>query len=167
MAEEKMMNSTTVNILLLGGLGLLVYNKFFGKSKEDKKSEVEESKLDELPIKENPLTESFVSIKIPAGYIAIRSTKTIPTVPAGYLGTAVASIKLAIGEYSDDESAIVAGIKRAVTKNELNVMTKTYQVLYKRDLLYDLKDNLSKKELLPIFTYINKLPYYIKGYKKK
>lgn len=162
-------DSTTINILLIGGLGLLVYNKLFGKSKEEKETEKEESKLDALPLQNNPVSSQLYTPtkKAPAGYIYVRSTTTKPAVPSGYLGSAAKKIKDGIGTFTDDESAIVAGIKMAATKAELNVIARVYDMLYKRDLMYDLKDNLSKKEMLPILTYINKLPEYIKGYKTK
>lgn len=168
-AQKPAMDSTTVNILLIGGLGLLVYNKLFGKSKEEKATEKEEEKLESLPLQNNPLSSQTYTPtkKAPAGFIYVRSTTTKPAVPSGYLGKAAKQIKDAIGTFTDDEGQIVAGIKMAATKAELNIIAKSYEILYKRDLMYDLKDNLSKKEMLPILTYINKLPDYIKGYKTK
>jgi len=152
--------------LLLGGY--FVFDHFFGKSKETKESEAEEKKITDLPPDKNPLNDGFRPIsKMPAGNIIIRSTKTIPSVPANYFSSAVVQLKNAIGTFTDDESAIISALKKAATQFEINIMAKTYQVLYKRDLMYDLKDNLSAKELLPIYQHINKLPYFIKGKKIK
>lgn len=158
----------TPTILLIAGAGLFLINKIFGKSKEDAQAESEEKKLTDVEPAKNPLAESFKPIdKKPAGTIIIRTTKTVPAVPSGYFSKAVIDIKNAIGTFTDDESKIMAAIKKAATKYEINVMAKTYALLYKRDLFYDLKDNLSTKELLPIMQHINKLPLYIKGYTKK
>lgn len=167
MEQKKGMDSSTINILLIGGAALLFYDKIFGKNAEDKKAEQEVSQFDEQPIKDNPLQPSYVPPKIPKGYIGLRTTKTVPSVPAGYYGKAVASLKLSFGTFTDDETDIVNALKQATTKPELSVIAKTYSTLYKRDLFFDLKDNLGAKELVIIFTYLNKLPNYIKGYVKK
>ena len=168
-AQKPSIDSSTINILLIGGLGLLVYNKLFGKSKEEKQTEQEESKLESLPLQNNPVSSQIYTPvkKAPTGFIYVRSDKTKPAVPKGYLGLAAKQIRDAIGTFTDDETQIVAGIKKAATKAEINVIARVYETLYKRDLMYDLKDNLSKKEMLPILTYINKLPDYIKGVKLK
>lgn len=167
MEQKKGMDSNTINILLIGGAALLFYDRIFGKNAEDKKADEQVNSFDSVPIKDNPLQPSYVPPKIPRGYIGLRTTKTVPSVPAGYYGKAVASLKLSFGTFTDDETDIVNALKQATTKPELSVIAKTYSTLYKRDLFFDLKDNLGTKELLIIFTYLNKLPNYIKGYVKK
>jgi hypothetical protein len=69
-------------------------------------------------------------------------------------------IKNSIGLFTDDEAKIVNAFKRAITKTEINLIARYYSALYKRDLMFDIKDNLSAKELLPIYKYINSLPDY-------
>ncbi|MEO5350743.1 MAG: hypothetical protein H7836_14030 [Magnetococcus sp. YQC-3] len=157
----------TPTILLIGGSILFFWDKIFGKSEADKKAEAEEEKLTNVEPSKNPLTESFKPVsKIPPGNIILRTTKTNPAVPAGYFSKAVIDIKNAIGTFTDDESKILSSIKKAATKYEINLMSRLYTQLYKRDLLFDLKDNLNAKEITPILTHINKLPLYIKGTKK-
>lgn len=172
MAQSKTASATvglnTPTVLLIAGGGLWLINKFFGKSAADTKAESEEKKLTDVEPSKNPLTESFKPLtKKPAGTIIIRTTKTVPAVPAGYFSKAVIDIKNAIGTFTDDESKILASIKKAATKYEINIMSKLYTQLYKRDLLFDLKDNLNNKEMIPILSHINKLPLYIKGTTKK
>ena len=163
MAEQK---DNTGMYLIAAGVGVLfLWDKIFGKSEEEKKLDTEEKKLDDKPPAANPTTNVFTQGKIPKGTIAIRTTKTKPAVPPDYFSKAVVALKLAFGTFTDDETAIVAAIKRAATKSELNLMFKIYNLLYKRDLMYDLANNLNAKERLPIITYINKLPEYIKGTK--
>lgn len=171
MAQQPQQQSSgggdTMKWLIIGGGALFLFDKFFGKSESEKKTDEQENKLDLLPPDKNPLNQQYAPSKIPKGTIIIRSTKTKPAVPAGYFGHAAKGIKDAIGTFTDDESAILANVKKAATKSEVAVISKVYSVLYKRDLLFDLKDNLNSKELLPILTYINKLPDYIKGVKLK
>lgn len=167
MMQPQKKDNSTLNIILIGTGVLLLYDRIFGKNAEDKKAEEEIKEFDSVPIKDNPLQPSYIPPKIPKGYIGLRTVNTVPSVPKGYYGKAVSSLKLAFGTFTDDETAIVNALKQAVTKPELSVIAKTYSTLYKRDLFYDLKDNLGTKELIAIFTYLNKLPNYIKGYVKK
>lgn len=158
MAEEK--KDDSIKWLVIGGLALFAYDKFFGQSKEEKESAKEESKIVDAPVAKNPLTQAYTgsgSGKLPKGYTYIRSAAK----PA--LGQAAKNIKKAIGTFTDDESKIIAAIKTAVTKPEVNLITRMYSFYFKRDLLFDLKDNLNAKELAPIFSYINKLPVWVKG----
>jgi hypothetical protein len=158
----------TPTVLLLAGAGLFIINKIFGKSEAEAKAETEEKKLLDVEPSKNPLTENYKpAAKIPPGFIMIRTNKTTPGVPSNYFSKAVIDIKNSIGTFTDDESKILASIKKAATKYEVNLMARTYSTLYKRDLLFDLKDNLNSKEILPILTHINKLPAFIKGSIKK
>lgn len=162
MAEQKKDNTTTY-IIVGGVLILVVWDKIFGKSEEEKKLEAVEEKLEKLPATENPTNANYQITKKPKDTIIIRTTKTVPAVPADYFSKAVVALKLAIGNFSDDEAAIVAALKKAVTKSELALIVKVYNQMFKQDLFTVLKDNLNAKELLPIFTYVNSLPNYIKG----
>jgi hypothetical protein len=165
MAENKAtFGLNTPTVLLIAGGALFLINKIFGKSESDTKAESEENKITDRPTDKNPLLDSFKPLTTkPAGTIIIRGVNTIPAVPANYFSSAVVMIHNAIGTFTDDESAIMTAIKRAATQYELNAMAKVYAILYKKDLLTDLKDNLSSKELVPIYQHINKLPLYIKG----
>lgn len=169
MAENKAtVGLNTPTILLIAGAGLFLINKIFGKSEDDTKAESEEKKITDKEPDKNPLLDSFAPLKTkPANTIIIRSTKTTPGVPANYFSSAVVMLKNAIGTFTDDESAIMTAIKRAATQYEMNVMAKVYAQLYKKDLLTELKSNLSTAELVPIYQHINKLPLYIKGTTKK
>lgn len=159
MAKSQGMNPQTVQILVLGGFGLLFYNKIFGKSDETKKAEAEEKKLDDAPLEKNPLMQTYKPLKPKKGYWILRRKNDVGKNQALM---AAREIKAAIGYFQDDETRIINAMKRAVTKSEINLISRLYAALYKKDLNYDLKDNLSKKELLPIFSYINKLPDFVK-----
>lgn len=161
MAEKK--DNTTTYIIVGGVLVLVIWDKIFGKSEEEKKLNKEEEKLEALPATKNPTNANYTITKKPADTIIIRTTKTIPAVPGDYFSKAVVALKYAIGTFTDDEAAIVAALKKAVTKSELALMVKVYNQLFKQDLFTVLKDNLNAKELLPIYSYITKLPDYIKG----
>lgn len=162
MAEEKTDNTT--KYLIAGGIALVfVWDKIFGKSEEEKKADKEEEKISLLPPEKNPLQESFKPTKPPAGRILFRTTKTVPAIPGDYLSKAATSIKFAIGKFTDDESAIISAMKRAATKTELNLIARTYAAVFKRDMWFDLKDNLNAGEMLPILQYVNKLPDSIPG----
>lgn len=157
------MNPEFLKIALIGVFGFMFYDKIFGKSKTDKEAESEEKKITDLPNEKNPVSLAYVAKKAPAGYILYRNTKTSPSIPANYLSNAAIEIKNAIGKFTDDEAGIINAIKKAATKFELNLIAKVYSVLYKRDLWFDLKDNLNNKELLQITSYVNKIPEFIKG----
>lgn len=142
---------------ILVGAGLFFYNKIFGKSESEKGAEREESKIDTQDLKKNPFAENFTPSKPkkslrPGEYYYRR--KTAPAL----MNKSAQEIKKAIGIFTDDETAIVNAFKRAITKTEVNLIGRNYSAMYKRDLMFDLKDNLNAKELLPIFSYINKLP---------
>lgn len=152
-------NDTMKWVVIIGG-GLLFYDKIFGKSKEEKQSEAEQSKIEDAPQAKNPTLENYkVEKKAPKGYVYIRKNA------ARILSQSAKDIKASFGVFNDDETKIVNAMKRAVTKPEINLLSRLYSALYKRDLMYDLKDNLNSKELLPIYKYINSLPEYTKDVK--
>lgn len=158
-AKSQGMNPANTQLLIFAGFGLLFYNKIFGKSEKEKEAAAEEKKLDDLPVDTNPLMQTYKPKNPPKGYWILRRKNKVAQSQATQ---AAREIKAAIGTFTDDESKIVNAMKRAVTKSEINLIARIYAALYKRDLNYDLKDNLGKNELLPIFKYINKLPDFIK-----
>lgn len=154
MAQQQ--NTTNYTPLLIAAGVLLVWDKIFGKSEGEKQSEAEQKKLDDAPQTNNPTLENYKPpVKnIPKGATLFRKSAT------KILLQSAKDIKNSIGLFTDDEAKIVNAFKRAITKTEINLIARYYSALYKRDLMFDIKDNLSAKELLPIYKYINSLPDY-------
>lgn len=150
-------NDTMKWVVIIGG-ALLFYDKIFGKSKETKESEAEQSKIEDAPQAKNPTLENYKpDKKKPIGTVYIR------TGSQRLLGQSAKDIKASFGFFNDNETKILNAFKRAVTKPEINLLSRLYSALYKKDLMYDIKDNLNAKEILPIAKYINGLPEYVKG----
>jgi hypothetical protein len=63
-----------------------------------------------------------------------------------------------IGTFYDDEAEITAAFKALRYKNQVSYLAYKYQERFGRDLLTDLKKNLSADELAPIYAYIKTLP---------
>ena len=85
--------------------------------------------------------------------------------PKTYFIDAARDIKNAFGLFNDDEAAIVRAFKKALTKQEINLISRSYSALYKTDLFFDISNRLNIKELEPIYSYILKLPETIPGKK--
>lgn len=157
MAQQQQSNDT-MKWVIIGGAALLLYDKIFGKSKDEKESKAEESKIEDAPQKNNPTAENYTTTKkAPKGYVYMR--KIAPKL----MTQSARDIKSSFGTFDDDETKIINAFKRAATKPEINLLSKIYSATYKRDLMFDLKDSLNAKELLPIFKYINGLPEYVKA----
>ncbi len=138
------------------GIGYLMLDKVFGKSKDDKAAEQQNVKTETAALKDNPFSVSTYKLPKKEGY----SRKVAPAVD---LLKAAQQIWDAIGYVTDDESKIMSAIKVARTKIDIYIMAGLYDSKYKSDLYTDLKKNLSKTELGNINTYVNKLPEYVKG----
>lgn len=158
MPQQQQQSNDTMKWLIIAGATLLLYNKIFGKSEVEKQSDAEQSKIEDAPQKNNPTAENYKpEKKAPKGYVYIRK------VAKGLMTQSARDIKTSIGMFTDNEAKIINAFKRAATKPEINLLSKIYAVTYKRDLMFDLKDNLNNKELLPIYKYINGLPDYTKA----
>jgi len=160
-------NPEILKLLLYAAGAYILYRRFFGKDKEDKAADEASSQILNLPINKNPLqTESYKPTTPPAaGKIYFRTDKTSPAVAKTYFVDAARDIKESFGIFNDDEARIIRSIKKALTKQEVNLIARAYSALYKKDLFFDLKDRLNKKELQPAFSYILSLPETIPGKK--
>jgi len=166
MSESKPINTEYIKLGLYALGGWLLYNRFFGKDRADREAEAASNVINQLPIDKNPLQTESYKPKAPApNTIAFRTDKTTPAVPKTYFVDAARDIRDSFGVFNDDEAKITRSIKKALTKQEVNLIARSYSALYKKDLFFDLNDKLNLKELAPIYKYINELPDTIKGKK--
>ena len=165
MATEKRTFDPEIVKLFLYAIGAyILYNRFFGKKTEDIEAEKASATIKGLEPKSNPLqTETYRPAVKQPGFIYFRTDKTAPSVPKTYFLEAARDINNAFGIFNDDEAAITRAIKKAITKSEVNLISRAYSVLFKKDLFYQLNNKLNKNELEPIYNYILKLPDSIKG----
>lgn len=153
-----------LKILLYAVGAYMLYQRFFGKKIEDIEAEKASAAIKNLEPKNNPLqTETYKPSAKPAGFIYFRTDKTNPAIPKTYFVEAARDINKSFGIFNDDEAAITRAIKKAITKAEVNLISRAYSALYKEDLFYKLNNKLNKAELEPIYNYILKLPDSIKG----
>lgn len=165
--QTRIIDPEILKVLLYALGGYILYNRFFGKKAEDVQAEAAASNIKALPIANNPLqTETYKpTTQAKPGTIFFRTDKTNPSVPKTYFIDAARDIKNAFGLFNDDEAAIVRAFKKALTKQEINLISRSYSALYKTDLFFDISNRLNIKELEPIYSYILKLPETIPGKK--
>lgn len=154
MAEAKQNNAPW---LLIGIFGMMVWGKLFGESKEDKEGEQETDKTESAPLNKNPFMYGQFKLPKKPGYYRFTLTLQEAT-------KAASQIQAGIGTFTDDESQIMAGLKKARTKADITYIVAIYEKLYKRDLYTDLKKNLNRKKELGslVNKFVNKLPDYSK-----
>jgi len=141
--------------LALFGLGLIVVNKIFGEDKEDKAAAAANLALETLPANRNPFNVNTYKA-------AKRPDASRYVTKASSLHAAAVRIHKAIGIFTDDESAIMDGIKTARTRFEVYLIAYIFSKEYKEDLYAELKSNLNEKEIATVNSYVLQLPTYFK-----
>jgi len=165
--QSPAINPEILKLLLYAIGGYILYNRFFGKDKEDREADAASAAVNQLPPANNPLQTETYRPKAAAasGMIYFRTDKTKPPVPKTYFVDAARDIKESFGIFNDDEARITRSMKKALTKAEVNLIARAYSALYKKDLFFELNSRLNKKELQPIYSYILALPEQMKGTK--
>ncbi len=152
---EQAKDETMKYVVIFGG-AILLWDKIFGKTEQEKAAAKQEQILTQVPQDKNPTLENY---KLPPkkGYAIYRKNA------GSILGNAAREIREAIGHgHFVNSSKILAQMKRAVTKTEVNILFRSYNTIFKRDLLNDLKVNMPAGGLSQVLEYINTLPNYIK-----
>lgn len=158
MAQQQ--QQTNYTPWILAGFGLLAWNKLFGKDPEDKKEEVIENKFLGQKNEYNPLSPSTYSLKDDAKNRGFKVTPGM-TVSMGIdldkVKAIAKQINGAIGIIYNDKSTLQGAFKEIPTRYAVWGVAKWYNTIYKRDLLFDLKDS-TKAQATAIYDYIDKLP---------
>lgn len=145
---------------ILAGFGLLIFNKLFGKDPGDEKEEEIENKFLGQKNEYNPLSPSTYSLKddaknrnfkVPSG-MTVAMGIDLPKVKA-----IAKQIYGAIGVIYNDKSTLQAAFKEIPTRYAAWGVAKWYNTIYKRDLLFDLKDS-TRTQATMIYDYLDKLP---------
>jgi hypothetical protein len=161
MAATKSDNSTLY--LVIGGL--LLYDKIFGKSKEEAAAEqkniIEEGKIENVPLTSNPFDYQHYKPKVPASLVKSKKYSLLRKGAGIPIRKAASDIKYGWSIFNDDESKVINGFKTAKTKPEIALLAQYYSFDFKKDLAYDIKTKMSPEERVNIYAYINKLPEYI------
>jgi hypothetical protein len=139
----------------IGG-GLLLYNKFFGKTKEEQEGEHGKGVIEHTELKNNPFAVG--SYKAPPK----KEGFTRWTLNSVETTNAIKQIDDGLGWLTDDISSIMNAIKIAKTRSDLYLIAGMYSKKYKRDLWTDLS-KLSDSNLAKVTAFVNKLPQYVKG----
>ena len=125
------------------------------KTQEDRLIETQSA----LPNNKNPFSPTFWKTG-PAG------TKILKIEPASQMA---AKIYFAMGNFSDDESAIYGVFRSLSTQSQVSFIAMRFQDMYKIDLLEYLKrgrnqfnpaSGLNAEELAVVLNIVNKLPKY-------
>jgi hypothetical protein len=154
MATQKQ-NTNLTPILWVGG-GLLLYNKFFGKTKEETEGQHGKEVIEHSELKNNPfITSSYKAPVKKEGYSRF-------TVSSASVQKSIKQIDDGLGWLTDDISTIVDALKIASTRSDIYLIAGMYSQKYKRDLWTDLS-KLNDSNIAKVVAFVNKLPGYVKG----
>lgn len=146
------MNKINYNLLIVAGLlvgGYLAFNKFFGKSKEDKEAE---KNLKEQEKKTN-IWAGVASLKA-----TIKSNQNIYLLTAKDAEIIAKKIEDAWSVWGDDEEAIYGVFRKLRYQTQVASIVDAYKRLFNEDLLTTLKEKLSDSELNEIINIISTKP---------
>ncbi len=146
--------------IVIGVLGLVLINKFFGTDKEEKEAKETELKFIDQDPSVNPLAPATYDLKKDAKqrkFVVPTGMKAVGGVTSTQIGSISKQIFNAIGVIYNDKSALQGAFKQIPTRAAVWAIASYYNTTYKRDLLFDLI-NSSEEQAVLIYKYINKLP---------
>lgn len=146
------MNKVNPNLIIIAALaigGYFAYNKFFGKSKEEKQAD----KALEDQEKKNNIWAGVASLQK-----TIKTTQTIKLLTASDSNIIAKKINNAWGNFNDDEEAVYAAFRGLRYQTQVSSLVDAYKKLYNKDLLTTLKSNLSDSEFNEVINIINTKP---------
>lgn len=146
------MNKINYNLLIVAGLlvgGYLAFNKFFGKSKEDKEAE---KNLEEQEKKHN-IWAGVASLKA-----TIKPTQKIYLLNATDANIIAKKIDDAWGTFNDDEEAVFGVFRKLRYQTQVASIVDAYKTLFNEDLLSKLYTKLSDSEYNQVINIIATKP---------
>lgn len=150
---------TNYTPLLVFAGGYFLFQHFFGKTKEEADAEKEPGKILNLKTEDNPF--DIATYKAPLKKNGYRRMTLIGSKSKDAI-EAADYIHDGKGWIYDNVNPVMVGIKNASTISDIYVIAWVYKRKYKTDLWTEL-NSYSKARQGIIFTYINKLPKYVKG----
>jgi hypothetical protein len=151
------MNKLNPNLVIIAALaigGFIAYNKFFGKSKEERLSE----KALEEQEKKNNIWAGVASLQK-----TIKTTQTIKLLTASDSVIIARKINNAWGTFNDDEEAVYAAFRGLRYQTQVSSLVDAYKKLFNKDLLTTLKSNLSDSEFTEVINIISTKPIGIEN----
>jgi hypothetical protein len=146
------MNKVNPNLVIIAALaigGFIAYNKFFGKSKEERLSE----KALEDQEKKNNIWAGVASLQK-----TIKPTQKIILLTFNDSNIIAKKINDAWSFYNDDEEAVYAAFRGLRYQTQVSSLVDAYRKLYNKDLLTTLKSNLSDTEFTEVINIISTKP---------
>jgi hypothetical protein len=151
------MNKLNPNLVIIAALaigGFIAYNKFFGKSKEERQGD----KFLEEQEKKNNIWAGVASLQK-----TIKPTQTIKLLTFSDSNIIAKKINNAWGNFNDDEEAVYAAFRGLRYQSQVSSLVDSYKKLFNKDLLTTLKSNLSDSELYEVINIIGTKPLGIEN----
>lgn len=146
------MNKVNPNLVIIAALaigGFIAYNKFFGKSKEERQGD---KSLEEQE-KKNNIWAGVASLQK-----TIKPTQTIKLLTFSDSNIIAKKINDAWSFFNDDEEAVYAAFRGLRYQSQVSSLVDAYKKLFNKDLLTTLKSNLSDSEFYQVINIIGTKP---------
>jgi hypothetical protein len=137
-------------VILVGGIFLIVWNKIFGKDKEDKANE---QKSGQLETGDYWSPSFWKQTKPPAGY-------EVPILKMATASEYAKQIYDSEGIFNDCETCLYDVFRKMNYFPQISFLAEVFSIKYKKDLFQYIKGFSNEEERATIFDIVSKYKYF-------